>query len=149
MTMRILIVEDEAGCAVAVRRFLEPYSSRVEHSDSLRGAFAFAKNFQFDLIVLDGRLRDSTIENTINAIPDLRALQPHAGVVFISGILPVEEYREKALAAGADAYVAKGHDFTAAAIYVATLAAVRQRHNGDTASRIMDQIGLLEKLVHA
>jgi two-component system cell cycle response regulator CtrA len=147
--MKILIVEDETGCATVVRRFLEPYSSMVQHAETLHDALRYVKTFQFDLIVLDLRLKDSDADKTINTIPDLRAIQEHAGIVVISGLYPVDEYKEKALENGADAYVPKGPDFTAEAIYVATFAAVKQRNNGDTADRIMHQIEMLGKFAEA
>ena len=70
---------------------------------SVEEALQLAKTQEFDLYVLDKRLPDGT---GIELCKLLSELNPHVPCIFYSGDA-YEIHRQEAIAAGADAYVAK------------------------------------------
>lgn len=149
--MRVLIIEDEPICAELVREFLKPYSTSVHYSDNLADCFKYVDGLQFDLIVLDLRLKDSTADNTIDCIGEIRACQEHAGIVIMSGMSPVEYFRKRSLENGADCFLPKDPNFCRNALYLAVVAAAR-KHNGgggDEAAQINHTVDLMEAIATA
>ncbi len=147
--MRILIVEDDALTTEVVRDYLSPYSSSIHYAQLLEDAFSYLERLKFDLVILDLRLPDSTADNTIDCIGEVRAIQEQAAIVVFSGMTPMEYFRKRSLDAGADVFLAKTDNFTRNALYLAVVAAVKQRHNGSPAEideRIQHHVEVLEKI---
>lgn len=147
--MRVLIVEDQPMCAEVVRQFLEPYSSSIHYAETLEDAFRYAEKLQFDLIVLDLRLSDSTADNTIECIGELNALQSNCAIVVMSGMTPEDYFHRRSVAAGAQAFIPKSRSFTRNGIAIAIVAALRAKGLSDTNERIKANVELLEKLAQS
>ncbi|HJL18082.1 MAG TPA: response regulator [Sandaracinaceae bacterium LLY-WYZ-13_1] len=100
----VLLVEDEPGMRLALRRLLEPRSERVEEATSVVEAIEALETGAFDLVVLDVRLGDQSGVRVAEAIVGL----PRApAVVAVSGDASPEEAFSLARC-GVRAYVPKG-----------------------------------------
>ncbi|MGH3666325.1 MAG: response regulator [Egibacteraceae bacterium] len=103
MVVRVVVVDD----VPSIRDLLQVNCDVSDHLDIVGAArdgheaVALAERLQPDVIVLDNALPDL---DGIDAIPLIRAVAPRARVVMFSGMDGVAEL---ALAAGADAFLAK------------------------------------------
>jgi len=80
--MRVLLVEDEAEMAQALRAALKKYDMVMDHAPTLADA-AEAATGVHDAILLDRRLPDGTAEGIL---PRLRGLAPRAAVLIVTGL---------------------------------------------------------------
>ena len=100
---RILVVDDHEDTPEMLKLLLSGPDYEVHAAHSVDEAMQIAKLHEFDLYVLDKRLPDGT---GIELCAKLNDLSPGIPCIFYSGDA-YEIHRLEALAAGADAYVAK------------------------------------------
>ena len=104
MSARILVVEDDRGIRVMLERGLGIAGHRVVFADTLdaaRGAWTSAD--AFDLVLLDVMLPDG---DGIDLLTARRALGDRTPAVLLTA-REEAELRDRATAAGADAYLPK------------------------------------------
>jgi len=100
---RILYVDDHDDSAEMMKLLLTPMNYDVHIAHSMDQALARARTEQFDLYVLDKRLPDGS---GVELCRQLNELTPQVPCIFYSGD-SYEVHRLEAVAAGADAYIAK------------------------------------------
>lgn len=100
---RILYVDDHDDSAEMLKLILADADYEVETARSIEQALQMAGQRAFDLYVLDKRLPDGS---GLELLKQLNALTPDVPCVVYTGDV-YELHRKEALAAGADAYVAK------------------------------------------
>lgn len=106
--MRILIVEDNEALAGLIARFLGPIAAQppviahtmAEAMEVINGVSPL------DLVTLDLALPDSTTDQTLQRIKEIKAAKPDALLVVVTGAMRPEQ-EEQALAAGADGFMHK------------------------------------------
>lgn len=101
--MRVLLVEDEAEMAAAIRAVLEREGYVVDHVASLAELHEAAPFATSDLVLLDRTLSDG---DGIGAITDLRRFNPGVPVIVITARGDVDD-RVAGLDTGADDYLTK------------------------------------------
>lgn len=105
MGMTFLVVDDHAPMRGILRELLQvayPQAEVLEAASAQR-AREIANGRSLQLILLDVGLPDAS---GMELIPELRALLPACGVIVVSQNV-ASAYPERAIAAGADAYVCK------------------------------------------
>ena len=100
---RVLVVDDHEDAAEMLKLLLSESDYEVHAAHSVDDAIQKAKLHDFDLYVLDKRLPDGT---GIELCAKLNQLTPGVPCIFYTGDA-YEVHRLEAMAAGADAYVAK------------------------------------------
>ncbi|MDH5507559.1 MAG: response regulator [Anaerolineae bacterium] len=101
----IMLVDDNATFLRIAAMFLKE-SGGVEKISSVNGgaeALSKAEELQPDIVVVDLAMPDV---HGLDLIPQLREKNPNMGIVALT-LHDTEEYRRAALAAGADAFIAK------------------------------------------
>lgn len=99
--MNIIVIEDDPPGASLIREIVEPLGD-VSIAYTLEEAMKMiAEAPPGSLMLWDLRLGDSTAENTAEVIRGIKAKDPSAPVVVVSGIHTAPE-------TGADAFVTKG-----------------------------------------
>jgi len=103
----VLLVDDNPTFLRIAAQFLREHCTQevtvVGTATGGRGALAQAGDLRPQVIVVDLAM---TGMSGLEAIPRLRGLRPDAGIVALTQMEP-SEYREAALAAGADEFVTK------------------------------------------
>lgn len=102
-------------------RMMSPISSRIDSTGTLDECMRMTARHDYNLIILDLRLKDSNVEDTLAAIKLIKK-RPSA-VVVVSGATD-EGIEQKVREAGADAFVPKGKDALARSLMIATHVAV-------------------------
>jgi len=120
--MKILLVEDEAEFAVAMRSALEQERFVVDWADSLAMAREAGRDGMHELVLLDRTLPDG---DGLALIPDLRASNAGVPVIVLSARSELGD-RVAGLDEGADDYLAKPF---ALEELLARIRAVRRRPN--------------------
>lgn len=105
--MKVLLVEDDNGYAMAMEHILRACNLEVERVVLLKEALLQAETMQPDVILLDLALPDSLPGETIKAIPEFRRVAPETHVAVITGSLDTT-YKHLAMEAGADTFAEKG-----------------------------------------
>ena len=100
---RILVVDDHEDTPEMLKLLLAESDYEVYPAYSMEEAIRLARTHEFDLYVLDKRLPDGT---GMDLCEQLNRLTPGVPCIFYTGDA-YEIHRQQALAAGADAYVAK------------------------------------------
>ena len=100
---RILCVDDHEDTPEMLRLLLAESDYEVYPAYTLHEAVELAKTYEFDLYVLDKRLPDGT---GVELCATLNELSPGVPCIFYSGDA-YDVHRLEAMAAGADAYIAK------------------------------------------
>ncbi|MBA2321391.1 MAG: response regulator transcription factor [Deltaproteobacteria bacterium] len=105
MPDRILLVDDNPRIRYRIRELLaqEYPDAEIVEAGSAEEASSLMAAGPFALVLLDVQLPG---RSGIAALPDLRATQPSAPIVMVSGV-PRDQYAPAALRAGARAFVAK------------------------------------------
>lgn len=104
--VRILLVEDNTGDALLLNELLEesPFSWVVKTTDRLAAALSILKEENFDLMMMDLSLPDSSGEETLRRVLEM---EPGMPVIVLSGS-PPEKMQDAMIAAGARAFLQKG-----------------------------------------
>jgi two-component system response regulator RegA len=106
MTAKILLVDDDESNRITLSVLLEDEGFAVDVAASFAEARAIAANeaARYDLVLLDQHLGDGT---GTALLPELRARQPTARVIMISGSLA----DDAPVMAAFDAVLGKGAEF--------------------------------------
>jgi CheY-like chemotaxis protein len=100
---RILCIDDHRDTSEMLQLVLSHEDYEVFTEQSMAGAIALSKRESFDLFVIDKRLPDGS---GLELVARLQELAPQAPCIFYTGDA-YEIHRQQAIAAGADAFVAK------------------------------------------
>jgi two-component system chemotaxis response regulator CheY len=105
---RVVVADDTPGMRLLIREFLGTEAGFVVVGEATTGfeALTLTEALQPDLVVLDLSMPEM---DGMSAIPELRRLAPHTGILVISGF--GGPMVQRALDAGAHAYIEKGVDF--------------------------------------
>jgi DNA-binding NarL/FixJ family response regulator len=102
--IRVLIVDDQPRARKSLKALLSTWSRIGDMHEGCNGreALQLVKELQPDVVLMDARMPEV---DGLKATVQIKALWPQVKVVVLSMHL---EYRDEALAAGADAFVGKG-----------------------------------------
>ena len=102
--IRILIVDDQPRARKSVKALLSTWQGvgEIHEAGNGREAVQLVRELQPDVVLMDVRMPEV---DGLEATVKIKALWPQVKVVVLSMHL---EYRDEALAAGADAFVGKG-----------------------------------------
>ena len=105
MAVRVLIVDDVEMTRRAERRLLEeePEVEVVAEANDGLTAFLLAEQFTPDVIVMDVAM---PLVDGLGATKMIKSAHPQIRVIIVT-VLPEMPYRDYALTAGADSFVAK------------------------------------------
>ncbi len=117
--MKVLIVDDEAGFADLLQRFLVAKGHTVSAASDGPEALQKVHDERPELVLLDIRMPQM---NGIEVLRRLRASDPGVGVIMVSGISD-EETTQEALSLGALDYLTKPVSFRALADRMAQMSA--------------------------
>jgi DNA-binding response OmpR family regulator len=106
-TKRVLIIDDEEELCLLLGAFLRKRNARVDYALTLREGLAKVAQAHPDLILLDNNLPDGIGLDQIEAI---RQQERGVRVVMMSAM---NNLKDKALAAGAEAFLEKPVSFGA------------------------------------
>jgi diguanylate cyclase (GGDEF)-like protein len=123
--LRILLIEDDTGDAVLLRRTLEPCADRIElhHVLKLNDGIAAWHQHAFDVFLLDLSLPDSS---GLDGVTILRREIPEAPIVVLTGNSD-NQLALEALDHGAQEYLVKGQ--TSGAVLERTIRHAIHRHH--------------------
>jgi DNA-binding NarL/FixJ family response regulator len=101
----VLLVDDNPAFLRIATRFLQQHDDLTVVGAASGGqeALTLAQDLQPDIVVIDLAMPGL---NGLEAIPRLRAMLPEVGIIALT-VLDTNSYREAALAAGANDFVAK------------------------------------------
>lgn len=114
MKPSILVIDDEETVQALYRRYLSAAGYELVVAGLIAGAREEAQQRRFDAVLLDLNLPDG---RGIDFLPELRALQPSAAIVVISGQSEVS-VAVQAMQEGADNFLAKPIDMEALKVYL-------------------------------
>jgi CheY-like chemotaxis protein len=148
ISMRILLAEDEEIVRKIFINLIHGLTSKVIECSTLQETMEAAKEDDFDIIVLDLTLLDSSLENTLAHVGDIKRMGKAPIVVITGALLP--DIEERCRSAGCDYVITKDGLFrkaraTIAALHAAVLKHPRQ-HPGDD---YLSHVEMFEKMVHA
>lgn len=101
--LRVLIAEDDRVNFIYLQELLKYCSERIDHADNGKKALEMALQNSYDLIFMDIKM---PLMNGLEVITAIRQQQIPVPVIAQTAYAQAEE-RERILAAGADAYLAK------------------------------------------
>lgn len=147
--MRILLIEDERLMRMLVVKVLDGMASKIVEVETLEDARSASLEQEFDVILFDLVLPDSSAENSLAALPEIQR-NAHAPVIVVSS-WPDPLLEKKALAAGADVFLPKEQAFTnkSRAFLIALHAAVLKRPKPPHNDSFLEHVAMLERLVSA
>ena len=100
---RVLLIDDHEDTSEMLKLLLDQEDYEVMTAATMQEALRLATSQEFDLYVLDKRLPDG---NGLELCAKLNELTPGVPCIFYTGDA-YDIHRSEAMAAGADAYVAK------------------------------------------
>jgi YesN/AraC family two-component response regulator len=102
--IKVLIVDDQPRSRNSVRALLSTWSwiGEVREATNGREALDLVREFEPDVVLMDVRMPEI---DGLKATVQIKALWPWVKVIVLS---MYTEYRDEALAAGADIFVSKG-----------------------------------------
>lgn len=140
--MKILLVEDEEGITIYVRRLLEPRADIVQAVRTLGECYTLITRDRYDVIIIDLRLVDAAPSLTIAEIPKIRREQPDAAIIVQSGL--GEQYRERSIEAGADMFLPKTPEqLERSAFFAAIATALQKRGTGKGLADNMEMLRMV------
>lgn len=130
-----------------LKRFLRPLGAEMDSANDLEPAMEMARAKEYNVIILDLRLRYSGKQESLHAIREFKSR--HAVVVVVSG-LAEPNIREEVMAAGADAFVPKDGSFTGRALILATnIATLKLPRESFSEHDFLEQVEMFRKLAEA
>ncbi|WP_019675029.1 response regulator [Arsukibacterium perlucidum] len=142
--MRILLVEDTAGLAEAIREQLQDEGYAVDWVQRLGAADSCLQSTHYDLLLLDLMLPDGS---GLSFLQQLRLSNTFLPVIIMTAKDQITD-RISGLNAGADDYLVKPFDLDE---MIARVAAVARRYSGNPNPNIVlgaIQVNLAEKTVY-
>src|SRR5687767_14933532 len=103
----ILIVEDDDNFAKVLAQILVTCGLTVFRVSTLTEAMSEAAIQQPNVILLDLSLPDSTLDNTVRAIPEIKEMAPQSQICVLTGHAQ-KGLEEKVLSMGAASFAMKG-----------------------------------------
>lgn len=122
MTMRILVIEDEARTADFIERGLKEKGHAVDVCRTGPDGLSFALSGQHDAIILDRMLPQM---DGLTILKALRAEEKHTPAIILSALAQLD-HRVEGLKAGGDDYLVKPFAFSE---LLARLEAIVRRHD--------------------
>jgi two-component system OmpR family response regulator len=122
--VRVLVVEDEAKMAAAIRRVLLSERYAVDVASDGVGALALAASGSYDVVVLDRLLPDL---DGVEVVRLLRGRDVHVPILMLTALGTLDQ-RVSGLDAGADDYLAKPFAFSELLARLRALARRRVPH---------------------
>lgn len=111
--MDLLLIEDDDGVIEVIKRCLRDVGV-VTAEKTWKGGYERSKSGCYPVILLDLGLPDSTTQNTLKSIRDLKMNCPNSAVIVVTGQPSVTD--EMAMEAGADGFIHKQEMFTASTL---------------------------------
>lgn len=127
--MRVLLVEDDAATADAIRLMLESEGMVIDVADLGEDGLEIGKLYDYDIIILDLMLPDMDGIEVLRRLRDSRVKTP---VLILSGLTESEK-KVKGLGTGADDYLTKPYN---KAELLARIQAIVRRSKGHSQSVI-------------
>jgi DNA-binding NtrC family response regulator len=84
-TKRILIVDDEVGFLLALRKILQGPGVDIDTADTLEGAMALLRRHIYHVVIADIRLTMISEEEGIEILRHIKKETPASKVIMISG----------------------------------------------------------------
>lgn len=106
-SVSVLLVEDDDNFAKVLAQVLVTCGLVVYRVPTLTEAMSEAAIHQPDVILLDLSLPDSSMEQTIRAIPDLKELSPKSQICVLTGHAD-KGLEDKVISMGASSFTVKG-----------------------------------------
>ncbi len=103
---RVLLVEDDSGHALLIKRALREFVEQVEHAASVQAAFDLLKDYKPDLIVTDLNLPDS---HSLDHVRRLNNTYPEVPLVVLTSSNSLQDAVE-AMKLGAKDFIVKNFD---------------------------------------
>jgi CheY-like chemotaxis protein len=145
ITVKILIIEDQEGAAVALKHFLEPLASEIQIAKNMAQAMQIVSDAQeLDLITLDLGLPDSDIDSTRKKIKEIKDTRPDSLIVVVTGH-DIPDLEKTLLQEGADGFIFKMSDRFSTTGFLQILAAIVQKYMGSPGNP-MQSIKTLQKV---
>lgn len=144
--MNLLLVEDNEAYVELLMSLLEPFRCAFASSGRLAEGLRLASTGQFNVILLDLQLTDSTPEHTVEAIPQFRALQPDAAIVVMSAHVG-RGHRKRAIELGADQVVDKSEHAKKNALLVAIVMSLMHHPVKRDTPTFISYVEMLEEAV--
>ena len=104
MKKHILVVDDEAPTRELVGLFFKSRGYEISTASTAAEARAKLAELPVDLVILDVNLGD---DDGLALLPEVRSQSPKIPVIVFTGLAYDETVRERALALGADRFMAK------------------------------------------
>ena len=104
---KILVIDDEIGPRESLRMLLKP-NYQVHTADSVEAGIRLLREKQPDAVVTDIRMPGT---NGIDGLRRIREIDPHVGVIMLTGFGALETAQES-LRLGANDYISKPFDAT-------------------------------------
>lgn len=107
--MKILIVEDDPGIGILLRKYLEGIPDTVIEVVEDLEAFreAYHRIPPPDIVTLDLLLPDSAAENTLSEIAAFKQANPDGCLVVMTGISTDPTIKDRSFSSGADGFITK------------------------------------------
>jgi DNA-binding response OmpR family regulator len=141
---KILLVEDDASAAWAVKQTLASQNHVVDLAEDGEAALEFLKQFSYDLVIIDWHLPDTT---GLNLCAEFRAMGGIASVLFLTGESGLTN-KVSAFNTGADDYLCK--PFEPEELVVRTRALLRRSEKEQQSMKIahleLDVAGCVAKV---
>jgi len=127
----ILLVDDEAGLRLVMRRFLEANGYRVEEARSCREAERALRTVGPDAVLLDANLPDG---DGVELVPRLKEASPEVPIIILTGFGSIEA-AVKAIKHGAEQFLTKPVELPAVLVLLRRLLESRRDHRNRLAGR--------------
>lgn len=142
--MKLLIVEDDDGMAVALRAVLKPLDATIKQVQTMREAEEALNQETFQVVLLDLGLPDSSTDETLSRIKPLKAAH-NVSVCVITGQPGQNE--QTARIAGADSFLHKVEVMSPHRL-VQIISALFSKYSGAKSGEKLDaQTGLMKQAV--
>jgi len=103
---RILIVDDETGFLLALRKILQSAEVQVDTAETFEAAMELLDRHAYSVVIADIRLTVSFREEGFEILRHVKTHDPHTRVIILTAYGQADMIK-KALALGADLFIEK------------------------------------------
>lgn len=103
---RILIVDDETGFLLALRKILQSAKVLVDTAETLEAAMELLGRHAYSVVIADVRLTVAFREEGLELLHHIKSRAPHIRVIILTAYGHADVMK-KALALGADLFIEK------------------------------------------